>query len=125
MISLVEANQAWLESLAYQMNNLTYKQQAKLLGGPLGLLKSFATRSAHEIADEAVNIFGVSFTYSVPHHPKSSSSHQLSLVPSPPRSLNPSPPHPLPTRINLTNPQGPRPHPNRNGQSRRNVQPHL
>lgn len=89
MISLVEANQAWLESLAYQMNNLTYKQQAKLLGGPLGLLKSFATRSAHEIADEAVNIFGVSFTYSVPHHPKSSSSHQLSLVPSPPRPLNP------------------------------------
>lgn len=60
MISLVEANQAWLESLAYQMNNLTYKQQTKLLGGPLGLLKSFATRSAHEIADDAVNIFGVS-----------------------------------------------------------------
>jgi alkylation response protein AidB-like acyl-CoA dehydrogenase len=40
------------------MNNLTYEQQTKLLGGPLGLLKSFATRSAHEIADEAVNIFG-------------------------------------------------------------------
>jgi alkylation response protein AidB-like acyl-CoA dehydrogenase len=58
MISHVEANQAWLESLAYQLNNLTYKQQSKLLGGPLGLLKSFATRSAHEIADDAVNIFG-------------------------------------------------------------------
>jgi alkylation response protein AidB-like acyl-CoA dehydrogenase len=58
MISHVEANQAWLESLAFQMNNLTYEQQTKLLGGPLGLLKSFATRSAHEIADEAVNIFG-------------------------------------------------------------------
>lgn len=27
-------------------------------GGPIGLLKSHATRSAHEIADEAVNIFG-------------------------------------------------------------------
>lgn len=62
MISLVEANQAWLESLTYQMNNLTYKQQNKFLGGPLGLLKSFATRSAHEIADDAVNIFGVSST---------------------------------------------------------------
>jgi hypothetical protein len=60
MISHVEANQAWLESLAFQMNNLTYQQQSKLLGGPLGLLKSFATRSAHEIADDAVNIFGVS-----------------------------------------------------------------
>lgn len=58
MISHVEANQAWLESLAYQMNNLSYKEQTKLLGGPLGLLKSFATRSAHEIADESVNIFG-------------------------------------------------------------------
>jgi alkylation response protein AidB-like acyl-CoA dehydrogenase len=58
MISHVEANQAWLESLAYQMCNLSYKQQTKLMGGPLGLLKSFATRSAHEIADESVNIFG-------------------------------------------------------------------
>ena len=58
MIAHVEANQAWLESLAYQMNNLTYKQQTKLMGGPLGLLKVHATRSAHEIADEAVQIFG-------------------------------------------------------------------
>ncbi|KAF2196514.1 acyl-CoA dehydrogenase family protein [Delitschia confertaspora ATCC 74209] len=58
MISLVEANQAWLEQIAYQMSNMTYSQQSKLLGGPIGLLKSFATRSAHEIADEAVNIFG-------------------------------------------------------------------
>jgi alkylation response protein AidB-like acyl-CoA dehydrogenase len=58
MISHVEANQAWLESLTYQLNNLTYKEQTRLMGGPLGLLKSFATRSAHEIADEAVNIFG-------------------------------------------------------------------
>ena len=58
MISHVEANQAWLESIAYQMSHMTYAQQSKLLGGPIGLLKSFATRSAHEIADEAVNIFG-------------------------------------------------------------------
>jgi alkylation response protein AidB-like acyl-CoA dehydrogenase len=58
MISHVEANQAWLESLTFQMNNMSYKEQTKLLGGPIGLLKSFATRSAHEIADEAVNIFG-------------------------------------------------------------------
>jgi len=58
MISHVEANQAWLESIAYQMTHMSYAQQSKLLGGPIGLLKSFATRSAHEIADEAVNIFG-------------------------------------------------------------------
>lgn len=40
------------------MNSLSYAQQATLLSGPIGLLKSFATRSAHEIADEATNIFG-------------------------------------------------------------------
>ncbi|KAF2242133.1 acyl-CoA dehydrogenase family protein [Trematosphaeria pertusa] len=58
MISLVEANQAWLESIAYQMSHMSYAQQSKHLGGPIGLLKSYSTRSAHEIADEAVNIFG-------------------------------------------------------------------
>lgn len=58
MISLVEANQAWLEQTTYQMCSLSYAQQATLLGGPIGLLKSFATRSAHDVADEAVNIFG-------------------------------------------------------------------
>src|ERR1700742_2384722 len=58
MISHCEANQAWLESIAYQMCNMTYAQQSKLLAGPIGLLKSFCTRSAHEIADEGVNIFG-------------------------------------------------------------------
>ncbi|KAH3947783.1 hypothetical protein HBI56_189110 [Parastagonospora nodorum] len=58
MISHVEANQAWLESIAYQMCHMSYQQQSTVLGGPIGLLKSFATRSAHEIADEAVNIFG-------------------------------------------------------------------
>ena len=58
MISHTEANQAWLESIAHQMCNMTYAQQAKKLGGPIGLLKSFSTRSAHEIADDAMNIFG-------------------------------------------------------------------
>ena len=58
MIALVEANQAWLELITYQMNHLSYKEQAKSLSGPIGLLKTFATRSAHEIADDATNIFG-------------------------------------------------------------------
>ncbi|KAK0952397.1 hypothetical protein LTR91_024426 [Friedmanniomyces endolithicus] len=58
LISLVEANQAWLVSLTHQMNGMTYAQQSVLLSGPIGLLKAFATRSAHEVADEATNIFG-------------------------------------------------------------------
>ncbi|PWY68404.1 acyl-CoA dehydrogenase NM domain-like protein [Aspergillus heteromorphus CBS 117.55] len=58
MISLCESNQAWLESIAYQMCNMTYAQQSVHLGGPIGLLKSHATHSAQEIADLATNIFG-------------------------------------------------------------------
>ena len=40
------------------MNHMSYKEQAKHLSGPTGLLKTFATRAAHEIADDATNIFG-------------------------------------------------------------------
>ncbi|KAI1622470.1 acyl-CoA dehydrogenase [Exophiala viscosa] len=58
MISLTEACQSWLESITYQMNQMDYAQQSKLLGGPIGLLKSYATRCAHDVADDAVNIFG-------------------------------------------------------------------
>ncbi|KAL1983262.1 hypothetical protein VTN96DRAFT_360 [Rasamsonia emersonii] len=58
MISLCESNQAWLESITHQMCNMTYAEQAKHLGGPIGLLKLHATRSAGEIADLATNIFG-------------------------------------------------------------------
>jgi len=58
MIAAVEAEQAWLEQITYQMNNMSYDKQAKLLGGPIGLLKFFITRNAQAIADEATNIFG-------------------------------------------------------------------
>lgn len=58
MISNVEANQAWIESITYQMTKMSYDQQSKQLSGPIGLLKTFCTRSAHEIADNATNIFG-------------------------------------------------------------------
>ncbi|KAJ5811342.1 hypothetical protein N7474_007643 [Penicillium riverlandense] len=58
MISLCESNQAWLESIAFQMCNMTYAEQATHLGGPIGLLKSHSTRAAQEIADHATNIFG-------------------------------------------------------------------
>ncbi|KAI1389925.1 acyl-CoA dehydrogenase NM domain-like protein [Hypoxylon trugodes] len=58
MIALCESHQAWLETLTYQMCNMPYKQQAQHLGGPIGLLKMSATRAAHDIADDAVQIFG-------------------------------------------------------------------
>jgi len=58
MISLTEAMQAWLESVTDQMNQMSYAQQAATLGGPIGLLKAFCTKSAGEIASMAVEIFG-------------------------------------------------------------------
>ncbi|TFK27200.1 acyl-CoA dehydrogenase [Coprinopsis marcescibilis] len=58
MISRAEAVQSWLENITYQMNNMSYKQQAKLLAGPIGLLKMTSTRFAQETATDAVQIFG-------------------------------------------------------------------
>ncbi|EGP92702.1 unnamed protein product [Zymoseptoria tritici ST99CH_1A5] len=58
MISHVEANQAWIENITYQMCNMSYDEQSKNLSGPIGLLKVFCTRSAHEVADDAVGVFG-------------------------------------------------------------------
>ncbi|PKS07691.1 hypothetical protein jhhlp_006299 [Lomentospora prolificans] len=58
MIALVEANQSWLETITYQMCHMPYSEQAKHLAGPIGLLKMSSTRAAHEIADEAVQIWG-------------------------------------------------------------------
>ena len=58
MIALVEANQSWLETITYQMCHMPYRDQAKHLAGPIGLLKMSTTRAAHEIADEAVQIWG-------------------------------------------------------------------
>lgn len=58
MMAHCEANQAWLENITYQMTLMPYSQQATHLAGPIGLLKMFATRSAHEVADESVQIFG-------------------------------------------------------------------
>ncbi|KAH8697825.1 acyl-CoA dehydrogenase family protein [Talaromyces proteolyticus] len=58
MISHVEANQAWLEAITYQMCQMTYAEQAKHLAGPIALIKSYSTQSAGEIASAATNIFG-------------------------------------------------------------------
>ncbi|CEH19425.1 acyl-dehydrogenase [Ceraceosorus bombacis] len=58
IISQCEAAQTWLESVTYQMCNMTYKQQALFLAGQVALLKSWSTRVSHDVADNAVNIFG-------------------------------------------------------------------
>ncbi|KAJ3491781.1 hypothetical protein NLI96_g451 [Meripilus lineatus] len=58
MIARVETVQSWLENITYQMNNMSYKEQAQKLAGPIGLLKMYATRSAQETAQDAVQIFG-------------------------------------------------------------------
>lgn len=58
IIALNEACQNWLENLTHQMCHMSYAQQSRRLAGPIALLKNFATRCAHETADEAVQIWG-------------------------------------------------------------------
>ncbi|KAJ3500620.1 hypothetical protein NLJ89_g9712 [Agrocybe chaxingu] len=58
MISRVESTQNWLENITYQMNNMSYKEQAAKLAGPIGLLKMHATRTAQLTATDAVQLFG-------------------------------------------------------------------
>ncbi|CCX06108.1 acyl-CoA dehydrogenase/oxidase [Pyronema domesticum] len=58
LISLNESSQAWLENITHQMCHMSYAQQSQALAGPIALLKTFATRAAHEAADEAVQIWG-------------------------------------------------------------------
>lgn len=58
MFAKCEATQSWLENITYQMNRMSYAQQADLLAGQIGLLKAYSTRVAHEVADDAVQIFG-------------------------------------------------------------------
>lgn len=58
MIAINEASQAWLENITHQMCHMSYAQQSKMLAGPIALLKTYSTRSAHEVADEAVQIWG-------------------------------------------------------------------
>lgn len=58
MIALIEVNQSYLEAITHQMCHMPYSQQAQHLAGPIGILKMSSTRAAHEIADEAVQIWG-------------------------------------------------------------------
>jgi len=58
MIQRVESVQSWLENITHQMNNMSYKEQASKLAGPIGLLKMYSTKSAQQTATDAIQIFG-------------------------------------------------------------------
>merc|ERR1719223_938438 len=58
MVSASESTYAWAESITHQMNQMNYKEQNELLGGPIALLKYQATRASTLISDEACQIFG-------------------------------------------------------------------
>mmetsp|Transcript_14391 Transcript_14391/g.36414 ORF Transcript_14391/g.36414 Transcript_14391/m.36414 type:complete len:511 (+) Transcript_14391:181-1713(+) len=58
MVSQVEAVQNWLESITYQMNNMTFAEQQKHLAGPIALLKLLSTRVSEFVLDEACQVFG-------------------------------------------------------------------
>ncbi|PPQ99787.1 hypothetical protein CVT26_009164 [Gymnopilus dilepis] len=58
MISRVEACQNWFENVTYQMNQMSYSQQADKLAGPIGLLKQFISRAGRETAEDATQVFG-------------------------------------------------------------------
>ena len=58
MVSKMEATHNWSENLTFQMCKMNYKESALKMGGPLALLKLLCTRTAHDISDEACQIFG-------------------------------------------------------------------
>ena len=54
----LEVCQAYFEKVTGWMNQLSYKEQAAKLGGPISLLKAKCTRVAELIADHTFQIFG-------------------------------------------------------------------
>jgi len=58
MVAMVETVDAYGDLLTHQMNNMSYMEQNMQLGGPISLLKYQATRTAHQVADQAVQVFG-------------------------------------------------------------------
>ena len=58
MVAQVESVQNWLENITYQMTKMGYKEQSVKLAGPIALLKLMCTRVAHNVSDEACQIFG-------------------------------------------------------------------
>jgi len=68
MVSKLEAHQAWLESLTYQMMMMNHMEAFMKLAGPIALLKMYSSRIAYELSDDAVQIFGGRGTYISPQH---------------------------------------------------------
>ncbi|KAI8461120.1 acyl-CoA dehydrogenase/oxidase [Phakopsora pachyrhizi] len=58
MVRMVESQQAWIESLIYQLNNLSGKEGSALLGGQSALLKAHCGITLEYVAREAVQIMG-------------------------------------------------------------------
>ncbi|KAG0141976.1 hypothetical protein CROQUDRAFT_663125 [Cronartium quercuum f. sp. fusiforme G11] len=58
MARLVESQQAWIESLVYQLDHLSPEDGSKLLGGQTALLKAHCSIVLEFAAREAVQIFG-------------------------------------------------------------------
>ncbi|KAK0453029.1 peroxisomal acyl-CoA-dehydrogenase [Armillaria borealis] len=58
MISRVEACQNWVESITYQMNNMSYSDMSSKLAGPIGFLKQFVSKCGRETAEDATMVFG-------------------------------------------------------------------
>ena len=54
----VEATQAWLETVTYQLCRMSHKEQTARLGGPIALLKAQSTLTLELCAREAAQIFG-------------------------------------------------------------------
>ncbi|XP_049848723.1 uncharacterized protein LOC126316672 [Schistocerca gregaria] len=63
MVRQIEATQAWLEQITYQMTKIDKRLQDKLLGGPIALCKAQSTQTFEFCAREASQILGgVSYT---------------------------------------------------------------
>merc|ERR1719394_451913 len=55
---MVEATQAWLENITFQMNTMSKDEQNARLGGHIALLKVQSSKTAEFCAREALQIFG-------------------------------------------------------------------
>lgn len=58
MIARTESIQNWLENITYQMCNMSYREQANKLAGPIAFLKMYSTRCSQITATDSVQIFG-------------------------------------------------------------------
>eukprot|EP01080_Neovahlkampfia_damariscottae_P000963 gene963-9870_t len=58
MIRRIEALQAWLDLVTYQMINLPFEEQQKKLSGPISLLKVESTMCFEYCTREAVQVYG-------------------------------------------------------------------